>query len=144
MDNQEIEDLDLKPNEVQVRLSGVLYVVKEASADVGKKFRNMVTKACRMEGTKLVGLGDGLGDVEPALVAGCLFRRNIASDGKTTDGPVLLTEILKWPDRVQKRLAEIAKSISKLEDEKPEKNESASDGDQSSLSLATSESTSTS
>ncbi len=112
---EDIDFSDLAPREVKVRVGPQHFVLREASGDAAIKYRNAQMRAnkTRWDETKnrivFVGM-DGLADVEPVLVAACLYA---AHDGKlptvadgSADPSKLVTEavIRGWPVRVQTAL----------------------------------------
>lgn len=64
---------DLEPIEIPFTYKGIEYVMVEASADAGVKYRNCAMRAAKMTDGKVVGL-DGAANVEPLLVSLCAFR----------------------------------------------------------------------
>lgn len=101
------------PAEEEVEIDGKIYLIREASAEAGKKWRNAQTSAARMADGKVVGLS-GIADADPLLVSHCLYEVYDAGGGKTKERLVLLSKILSWPDRIQKTLAEWVKDHSNL------------------------------
>ncbi len=110
MEHQLFDDMDIAPREVEFKLGGVQHVLKEASADAARRYRNTAVKAAKMSDGKVTGL-DGVADVEPLLVSLCLFKRE-----EKGDKPIKLDDVLKMPSRVTKRMFERAKEISDLDE----------------------------
>lgn len=128
----DLDFADLKPKEVKINnLMGKNYILIEASAEVGNRYRNAVLGSAKFdEKGKLTG-AKNLADAETLLVASCLV------DAETRK-PVSQSTILQWPDRLQKQFARIAKHISGLDVELKKKDgdskKQPSDGDNSSAS----------
>lgn len=103
---------DLTPIEIPVKLAGVSYTLREASAGAASKWRNFLLRSTKLskEG-KPVSI-EGLADSEILLVSLCLFR---ADTGK----PVSTSTVATWPSKIVKVLFEKSKQISGL-DEKPD------------------------
>lgn len=95
------------PVEIPVKYEGVRYVLREASAEVARQYRNAATNGMRIGGGVGMELSH-IGDCQPILVGGCLF---VAGQ----EHPVGEDAIRRWPDRIVRPLFEKARSISKLE-----------------------------
>ena len=104
---------DLSIVEVSVKIAGEDYILREANGDIAAKYRNAVA-ACTKIGTggRLSEL-QGVGDVEPKLVAWCLFKQT------ATVGLQAVPEatVRSWPNRIQRALFDRAKKIGHLEEE---------------------------
>lgn len=98
----------VKRKEVPVTLEGTQYILRQASGDVAARYRNMVTKCTKLRDGKVSGL-EGVGDVEPQLVAWCLFRQT--DNGEQC---VPLQEVRSWNEEVVRTLFDVAKDISNL------------------------------
>lgn len=104
----EILDLgSLDPIEIEVKIDGEIYKIKEASGDAACKYRNAML-ACTTLGPdgKPTNI-EGMADVEPLLVSLCLYN----SAGKRVN----VHQIRGWPSRIQKALFEQAKNVSELD-----------------------------
>lgn len=102
---------DLAPAERPVRIAGKDYVLREASAETARRYR-----ACSIRGASAdkdsgrYTLGDGIGDLEIILVAGCLFER--AGPDGTTLRQVPEATVRGWPARVVTPLADAVLDLS--------------------------------
>lgn len=113
----------LIPAEVPVKIrnkDGTVqsFVLREASAEAARQFRNCATRAAKMQDGRVTGV-DGLADAEILLVSHCLFRQNVKADGTPQDVPVSQGELRTWPSKVVSRLFERAKEISELSEDEP-------------------------
>jgi hypothetical protein len=111
---------DLTPSEVAVTLQGQAYILREASAEAARQYRNAIIRSSKLggEGKKVrVTSVDGVADVEPLLVSLCLFK----TVGELRQA-VPLPTILQWKSRVVKALFERIKQLSDL-DEKDDSEE---------------------
>lgn len=106
---------DIAPIEVEVKIDGKEYRLREATVDSAAKYRNASIRAARMVDGKVVGL-DGVSEAELALVMGCLFSAN---DKGQYIVPVARFLLESWPDRVLRELFKRAKEISGLEEKTP-------------------------
>ncbi len=115
----EVEPLDLgdlEPVQLPVKFGGNKYVLREADADAGAKYRSATTSCARMEDGKVYGM-DGIGDIQPLLVSLCLCQTN-PHNGELrldTNGRVVkvdLATVKSWPDRIITRLFDEAIRIS--------------------------------
>lgn len=97
---------DVALREVPVKVGGKPYVLKEASAEAVRKYRNAQLRATRVDKDgRPVGLGD-MADVELLLVNQCLFD----ASGRQ----VALQVLSSWPGRIVKALFQRAQDISEL------------------------------
>lgn len=106
----EFDSLELK--EVEVKLAGKEYILREASSAAGVMYRNAMLKATKLnpETGKPASL-ENFADAEPLLVSLCLVRKE--------DGAAIpLTTIKTWPSKVVTDLFDRAKAISNLEEKK--------------------------
>jgi hypothetical protein len=100
---------DLKPMERGItNLFGKNYILREASEDAARKYRNSAVRAAKMSDGKIVGM-DGVGDVQSVLVAACLFEEG--SNRCVTEAVVRT-----WPSRVVKPMFDWVKEVSKLDE----------------------------
>lgn len=118
---------NLTPNEVPVRIGTQRYILREASADAARQFRNAAaTGAIISEGK--VQTGERVGDIQPLLVSQCLFKVDEfdeATNAILKVSPVPYQMVLNWPDRVVSDLFNAIRDISpalKTDLEKPAKN----------------------
>lgn len=102
------------PLEVPITLADGHYVLKEASAEAVRQYRNSTTNKARYSEGKLSGVTD-IADAEPLLVSLCLFP--IDGLGTVSDKHVTKDFILSLPHRIQKSLYERLRNISKMEDD---------------------------
>lgn len=104
----------LAPYKEEIKLDGKIYILSEASADIGTRYRDGLASKIRMKDGKPSGI-DGFADLEFPLVSGCL----------TLDGvSVQVDQLRKWPYRVIKTIADRIKEVSGLDEGKePVKNE---------------------
>lgn len=112
----EIDFDDLKRIEIPVKLEGKRYILREATAEGARQFRNLATAAYRLTDGKLSGL-QGSGDVEILLISLCLFEvYSEVVNGIAVDKfrPVIALQIKNFPSRVTKYLFDTAKEISEL------------------------------
>lgn len=101
---------DLKPREKEVTVLGQRYLLREASADAARQFRNSQLAAFRMRDGKLERF-EGLADSEVLLVQQCLLGED--GEGKFKN-PVHKQTILGWPARLVKPLFEWVQDASDL------------------------------
>jgi len=113
---------DLRPASVPVnnipRAPNRKFVLKEASTEAARRYRNAAMKAAKMQDAKVVGV-EGLADADPLLVSLCLFEIN---DKVTVNGqPQLVATspqlVASLEHRVTKRLAEWVRFHSDLKEE---------------------------
>lgn len=103
------------PIRLPVKIGQKELILREASTDVAVRYRNASTRAAKMVDGKLVGV-DGVAEVLPILVQGCLFEVVTIGNART-ERQVLMTYVRDLPYRIVKPLFDKAKSISKgLED----------------------------
>lgn len=100
---------DILPVAVDVSIGSKPYILREASGEAARAYRNAVLRAARpsKDGSRLT-LGEGMPEAETLLVSLCLFE--ITDKGER---PVRKQTILEWPNRVQNDLFDRAKQISK-------------------------------
>lgn len=103
----------LEPVQIEVRISGHQYVLKEASGKAAGIYRNACMAAITIGPNGKATAMKNLADVEPLLVSLCLFDSN--------NKAVPITTISGWPSRIQKALFEKAKEISELSETTDEK-----------------------
>lgn len=105
---------DLEPISFPVRYRGEEYVAREATEGAAKKWRNATIRGTRMEGGKVISMGD-IADSEPLLVSLCLFK--VTDKGEV---PVPFNTICGWPARVVRPIHDKIKDISGLNEDDTE------------------------
>jgi hypothetical protein len=110
--SDEVNEFDLEPQSVRLKIGGLDYVLREASEEAAVKYRNAMTSAARFKNGEVAGV-DGWASAEPVLVAGCLFRV-YEHQGEEKERAVTLTEVSKWPARVVTPLFRRARDMSGL------------------------------
>ena len=109
---------ELTPIEIPVTLGKTHYVLREASADAARQYRNSAaTGATFKDGG--VQTGSHVGDVQPLLVGLCLYEvlewdEATQKAVKVSITPVGYNTVLKWNERIVKQLFDRAKAISNL------------------------------
>lgn len=104
-----VEELDLGdpfPKEQPIKIGGKRYVLRSATAEVARKYRNTTLRAGRMVDGKVVGM-DGLADAEPEAVGACLLS---GDNGGLL--PVGTPAILAWDCSIQTKLFDLLKKMS--------------------------------
>lgn len=66
---------DLTPKSVEKRIGGVDYVIREALAGVGRKYRNARSAAIKMQDAKVSGIGD-MAYADLLLISLCTERKD--------------------------------------------------------------------
>lgn len=116
-------EFDLTPQELAVTIGGREYVLREASAEAARQYRNAASKGMKFDGNgKPVSLGDNPADAELLLVSQCLFER-YPHNGETRERPVQPNTVKAWPDRVTKALFGKCKDLSPFIDKGETKDE---------------------
>ena len=107
----------LTPIEIPI---GDQYVLREASEDVAKRFRNRTMAGAKVDSDGNITRSlDGMADLEPLLVAGCLFKKNPKqkdNGGPVFDVPVSDAEVGRMPARFVRKLFVRAKEISGIDE----------------------------
>ena len=98
----------LEPIAVPVRYGGKSYTLREATGGAAVKYRNAMLACARLGPDGKPVSVSGLADLEPMLIASCLFDEQ----GK----PVPDKTVREWPSRVLRQLFETAKRISGLDE----------------------------
>lgn len=111
---------DIAPIEIPVRIGDKSYILREATGEDARQWRNLNMKAAKFTSDGKVASMEGMADGQYFLVHRCIFSTN--GDGKRSDNPIPLVMIKSWPERIIKSLFQKAKEISDLE-EKPETRE---------------------
>jgi hypothetical protein len=96
---------DITPIEEPWSIGGEEYILRETSGDAAVKYDNARLSRHEYQDGKLVRLRD-YADLEPLLVSLCLFTKD--------DKPVPESTIRSWPARLQKKLHERARFISRM------------------------------
>lgn len=96
--------------QLPVSIDGVEYVLREANGDVGAKYKTACIRGAKFQEGKPTTV-DNLGDVEPLLVAGCLFKVTPSGEEKVTEAFVRAL-----PNRVVKPMFDWAKENSDLKE----------------------------
>ncbi len=123
----ELDFDDLEPISIPIKIRGKRYILKEASANDARKWRNAIFAQTRMHDGKISGLGN-VADSEALLVSLCLYEvKPYAPETgyKPEEIPVPLKTVLEWPNKLVKPLFTHARRISDLEEkETPDTEES--------------------
>jgi hypothetical protein len=102
----------LTPIEVPVKYKGEHYVLKEATEEESRRYRNMRLRNIKYgPGGEITSL-EGMADLSSFLVSLCLWK--LTADGQRK--PVSVAIIRQWPARIVDKLAERAKEISWLDE----------------------------
>ena len=110
--NDVIDFGDLSVAEREVKAGGKLYVLVEASEDAACKYRNSQTRELVLgPDGKPTGLRN-MADTGPYLLSLCLYE--VTDKGRL---PVPLKTIRSWPARVVGPLVDLARKMSKLDEE---------------------------
>ncbi len=119
LSNGHIDDLDfssLRPVELPVKYGGRSYILRDASADAGCRYKDAMLRASTTktgaDGKIEVVSMDRMHETEIVLVAGCLF---LVADDKAEfhpPNPVPEVELRTWPYGVVSKLFDRAKAIS--------------------------------
>jgi hypothetical protein len=105
---------DLAPVEVEVKVKGKKYILREATGHAAAQYRNAALKAAKMVDGKVVGM-DGLADAEPLLVSLCLYELEDLGNGKPPrERPVPVQVVRGWPARLVTALFTKVRDISDL------------------------------
>lgn len=110
---------DLQPIVVPVVLGAKQYELWEADEDIACRYRNASAGSVVFESGEPRRI-QGIGDVEPMLVAACLREVIVDKDGQPTGAYRLLKtdEVRRWrKPKVIRRLFDLAKEISGLNEE---------------------------
>ena len=104
--------------EVPVRIKKTRYVLREASADAARQYRNAAASGAVFN-QGAVTTGTRVGDVQPLLVSLCLFKVLEWDDAENkalavSDTHVPLDVVLSWPESIVRPLFQRAKEISTL------------------------------
>ena len=125
--NGELDFNDLTPIEITIRFPEQFskkygcdpeYRLREPSEATSKKYQNFQLKGSVLQDGKVSRALDGAADIEPVIVADCLFARNkkLPADAEPVfDLPVSQHVIERWPARVVGPLFERVKEIGDLD-----------------------------
>lgn len=108
-------DLNLEPVSIPFTFNGNNYMLREASGKAAAEFRNAVIDRSVIGEDGKVKSIKSMADVEPLLVAGCVFE--VVEDPTTkakTEVTVPLSRVEQWPSRLQARLFTRIREISEL------------------------------
>lgn len=106
---------DILPQEYEFSYSGKQYVLTEAFGDAEIRYENSIIKCAKVVDGKPTS-ADGVPDIEPQLVADCLYE--VVGDKRT---PVSVKELRsKFPGRLIKQLAKRVKRMSDMDGATPE------------------------
>lgn len=112
----------LEPKHEEVRLGEKMYHLREASEGVAAEYRNCSARAAKLVDGRIVGW-DCVADVQPLLVAGCLFELTAKGDYYKDRGGVPVHVKEEWvrglPGSIVKRLFAEAKALCPWLDENP-------------------------
>lgn len=138
---EEVHDYDseLKPQEWKFRVNGKQYILREASAEAGRLWRNANMRGASMKDGR-ISMPETMADSETVLVQACTFE--VFGDPEK-ERAVPIQTVRSWKDRIVRDLFERAKKMSGL-DEVADPKKLPSPGTESSNSPESSESTSTS
>lgn len=109
------ENLDfdsLQPIELEVKIKGRVYALREASEGVAVDHRNAILASTTFVNGKASSVRN-LATVEPQFVSGCLFDDN----GKKVPVQIITT----WPAKIVKKIYAEAKRISGLNEQPMER-----------------------
>lgn len=102
---------DLASVEIPVSIAGRAYVLREASEDAARLYRNEQIRGAKLgPDGKPQSIGS-VADADSVLLAACLFEKH--EDGK--DRPLLPIQIRAWPRRITKVLIDKVKEISAID-----------------------------
>lgn len=130
-DESEVWDLgDVTPKEVNLKIAGKTYVLREAKGGVGAKIRSFSARCARWNDGGKMDHVDGIGDVEPYALSLSLFEQlEITSKNGHKERPVPIQTILAWTDKVMQqlydKLCEITPSLRPKDKEKERKEQEA-------------------
>lgn len=105
---------DLAPAEVPVKYGKKELVLREATAEAARLFRNSATRGARLMDDKSVILSE-VGEAEITLLANCLFEKF-----KGGDRPVGASFVRGMLSHIARELFDRAKKISRLDEEPSE------------------------
>lgn len=105
---------DITPLEVEVRVGKLDFVLREASGEAAVKYTNAKLKRLTLGSDGKPSTFQGMGDLEPYLVSLCLFTAK-RERPELNNQPLHEVEIRSWPHKVQKKLFEVAKQISEID-----------------------------
>jgi hypothetical protein len=107
--------------EIPVKYDGRRFLLREASGDAARKYNNARTAKLTFGKGGVVTKAEGMGDLEPLLVSLCLVELVLNSKTQQEEEkPVPMSEVGKFPYKLQKKLHDTVKEISDLdESDKP-------------------------
>jgi len=104
---------DISLAEVQVNIGSKPYVLREAMEETACRYRNAILEGTEYGTDGKLSKARKLADVEPMLVALCLFTKD--DNGVLHSVPE--KTIRGWPSKVVKRLFQKIKEISELDEQ---------------------------
>ncbi len=119
METPETEDISLESEVRSVMLNGKAHVVISATSDTATEYRNMTLKHVTMRaGGEIEGKLLGLAEAEPFLVSQCVYPLDVKNERGERYS---LDAVKKWDNRAVKRLYNIIREISDIEEKSVEK-----------------------
>lgn len=109
MAKEKIDYSDILVNEIDVQIGSDKYVLREASGDAARRFRNAQIACYKYDDKGVLKSVEGIADLEPLLVSLCLFK---VVDGK--EEPVTEEFVRGLTARRSKDLFRRVKAISDL------------------------------
>lgn len=104
---------DLKVIEIPVKHEGKEYILREATAEASRQWRNAVFRVSKRESSGEASVRDGGADLETLLVHLCLWEQ-YEHKGTIKERNVPLATIRSWRNRVVRPLFRTAAEISEL------------------------------
>lgn len=98
---------DLTPIQVEYKIGGIDYLLREASGEAAVKFSNAKLANLTLNDGKVIKVV-GMANIQPLLISLCLIE-------KATGKPVEEALIKSWPSRIQTALFDKAKEISEID-----------------------------
>lgn len=105
---------DITPIEVPVKVGQLEFVLREATGESAVKYTNAKLKRLSLGADGKPSSFAGMGDLEPYLVSLCLFTAK-RERPELNNQPVHEADIRAWPHKIQKKLFDIAKQISEID-----------------------------
>jgi hypothetical protein len=100
---------DLTPIEIKVKVGERHYILREATGEAARTYRNQMTDCLTLGDSGKPRKVSGIASLEPLLVSLCLFDQA----GNLVPESILI----KWPARILRKLYDKAKLISLIDDE---------------------------
>jgi hypothetical protein len=116
----DFDDISLK--EKPVRIGDKRYILREASGEAGRIYKNAVQAAIKYGEDGEISSITGMADTRTLLLSHCLIEADsqtlqpvyIERDGKSLPKFVHLTIIRSWPTRISEPMVEWVKTVSEL------------------------------